>query len=340
MPEPAQKTLVERFISWPRVEDRLRRYPAIGRAFPLTLLRRHRDTPPYFCHYMGWRLGTWYNEALFQRLEELLLHVEPLPGWSGERSLLETPDYAAYWALVWQLQVGEHLCSVGTDVRCGNPGPDFSAEVNGTRLFVECYCYRKSFGIASFLEDVLMQIGPDIKLDHDYFMPFSLPSNDASTAFLDRALAPFLGAAQLQAWRDDLKRKWPIKISTPASSLVIYLDGDDFEVYDPNAVPQRTGEPQEYIPVFVREAISAKGNSNQLDRSRPNLVAANYLLSVEAQLALHLREINFCPILGPNIDGLTMSAAGIDQRLTRSDLVLLPSRPPRDPALEVVARPL
>ena len=44
----AQQILVERFLSWERVQERLQHYPAIQRNFPLDLLRRHRVTPPYF----------------------------------------------------------------------------------------------------------------------------------------------------------------------------------------------------------------------------------------------------------------------------------------------------
>ncbi len=53
MPEPAQRTLVERYLSWDLVSERLTRYEAIRRFFPLDLLRRHQDSPPYFCHYMA-----------------------------------------------------------------------------------------------------------------------------------------------------------------------------------------------------------------------------------------------------------------------------------------------
>src|SRR6185295_13003085 len=123
--------LVERFVSWDRVRERLNRYPAIARAFPLTLLERHLASPPYFCHYMTWRLGVW-GETTFPRLEELLAHAESLPGWEGESSMLETSDFAAFWPLVWQLQIGEHLSAVGTDVRCGNPGPDYAVTISGT----------------------------------------------------------------------------------------------------------------------------------------------------------------------------------------------------------------
>jgi len=341
MAVPAQRTLVERFISWDRVEERLARYEAIQRAFPLNLLRLHRDTPPYFCHYMAWRLGTWYNESLFARLDELLRRVESLPGWAGERSLLENPDFAAFWALVWQLQVAEHLCSVGSDVHCCNPGPDLSVQVDRRRLFVECYVFRKSFGLKLFLEDVLGHVGDDIRLDHDYCLPFSLPSNAATEAFLDDALRPFLDAAALERLRAKKQQRYPVIVSRPASTLVIYLDGDDDDNYDPTIVPSVTGDPEAHIAVILKEAVGQKTGANSLGAHRPNLVAVNYLLSTDAQLAFHLRGTGHGVELPESIDGFAVApGVGINERVIRSQLLLLKARDPRDPTLDAVATPI
>lgn len=71
-PNPSQRQLVHEFVNWGIVEQRLQRFPAIGRAFAMKYLRSHQDTPPYYCHYMAWRLGTWNSESLFARLVELL----------------------------------------------------------------------------------------------------------------------------------------------------------------------------------------------------------------------------------------------------------------------------
>lgn len=337
---PAQKVLVERFVSWDRIAKRLDRYESIRRAFPRDLLERHRNTPPYHCHYMTWRLGTWFNESLFARLNELLARAEGLPGWNRERGLLENPDFAAFWALVWQLQVAEHLCSVGSDVHWGNPGPDLSVMVGGRRLFVECYVFRKSFGVNLFLEEVLGRVGPDIKLDHDYCLPFSLPSDAATEAFLDKALRPFLDEAALVRLRAKARKQHPVVVVRPASTLVINLMGDDMEKYDPRIVPSVTGDPDAHIAVILTEAIGQKAGANQLEVHRPNLVAVNYLLSTDAQLAFNLRGLR--PVVVPeSIDGFAVApGVGIDGRLDRSQLVLVGSKTPRDPILEVVADPM
>lgn len=336
----SQRTLVERFISWPLVKQRLARYEAIARAFPLALLERHRESPPFFCHYMAWRLGTWVNEALIVRLEELLRHAERLPGWDHERGLLESAEYADYWSLMWQLQVAEHLAAVGSDVRWSRGGPDLSATINGDRLHVECYVYRKSFGIALFLEDVLHMLGNDIKFDHDYCLPFALPGGADTTNFLDKAMAPFLDPALLPRLREEARRRYPVLVSNPASTLVIYVEGDDADAYDPAIHQSGTGDPDAHVRVILREAVNAKAHSNQLANHHPNLVAVNFLVSADAQLAFHLRAIQPTVELPDPIDGVAIGAVGIDVSLQRSDLLLIKARDPLHPALRVVALPL
>jgi hypothetical protein len=337
--EPAQKTLVERFISWPLIEQRLKRYPAIARAFPLALLQKHRNTPPYFCHYMAWRLGVW-SEAPFPRLEELLLFAESLPKWDAERPLRESPDFSDFWSLVWLMQVAEYLSTVGVNVQWRGAGPDLSVDIHGTTIFVECVTYRKSFGLRSFLEEVLTPLGNDIRLGHNFFEPLSLPTDGARSDFLDKALTPFLDPAQLETLRTQARSRYPVRIIAPGSSLEIYLDGQDVSAYDPALDNLFTGDPEAYIAVILKEAVGNKRESNQLAKHRPNLLAVSYLLSAEAQVAFELREIKGSLDLGSSIDGVALSTVGIDEKLSRPRFILVANRSPLDPALRALAQPL
>jgi hypothetical protein len=339
---PTQQ-LVERFISWDRIRDRLGRYPAIARAFPLPLLLRHRTTSPYFCHYMAWRLGAWSTEALFERLEALLALAESLPNWEFEQPLLEDPDFSTYWSLLWQLQVAEHLLATGENVAWARSGPDLRADVAGQRLFVECYVYRKSFGLKEFLYEVLSKLGPDIRFDYDFFLQFSLPGNAETAAFLDRTFTPFLDEAALAELRTQARIRWPVVVSRPASTLVISLDDPDdiaCERFDPTVAPQHHGDPLGYVRVALEEAIRAKASSNDLANCRPNLLAVNYLLSTDLSAADNLRAIEEVPVtLPPSLDGVAIASFGINGRLTRNDLPLLAVVTPCPPSIEAVARP-
>ncbi len=116
------------------------------------------------------------------------------------------------------------------------------------------------------------------------------------------------------------------------------MEGPD-DAYDLTLDDRKTGDPGRYLEVIVREAIGNKQGSNLLGQHRPNLVAANYLLSTEAQAALMLRAVSGAVDLGDNLDGFAMSGAGIDARLDRTDLALVVSRPDWRGLLELVTAP-
>ena len=207
---PTQRQFVHRLINWERVESRLKCYPAIGRAFPVETLTKHCESPPYYCHYMSWRLGTWEDECNFQRLEEMLRCAEQLPDWKHERSLLVSTDFADFWSLIWQLQVAEHLCEVGTDVRWAKSGPDLSVKVGNKRWYVECYVPRKSFGLLRFLEELLQKLDPDVRTSYDMCLPFQLPQNADRNRFLDTILSPFRDCTYLEKAKEAAKKEWPV----------------------------------------------------------------------------------------------------------------------------------
>jgi hypothetical protein len=315
---------VRRFVDWELIDRRLSEYPAIGRAFDLDTLMGGSEKPPYYCHYMAWRLGTWESASLFARLEELLLHAESLPNWKYERPLLVSPDFADFWSLVWQLQVAEYLATIGSEVRWAKAGPDLSVVVSGERWFVECYAPRKSFGLLQFLEDLFERIDPAICIDYDLCMSFQLPNDSERVEFLGSVIAPFLTPAFLTEAKKAATKQYPVVLyEHPSSSLRVYINGDDINAHTSGVVPNTVGSPEGYIKVALREAANAKRKSNSLDRHRPNLVAVNFLLSRDYQLATSLRRTTRRPLnleVDPAIDALAVSVVGIDKRLTKESL--------------------
>ena len=322
---PAQHQLVNQLIDWALVRSRLNRYRAIKRTFPLTILQNRSESPPYYCHYMSWRLGTWLDESLFERLEELLCCAEVLPDWKHERrSLVGSADFAEFWSLLWQLQVAEHLCQIGTDVRWARSGPDLSVQIDSERWFVECYTYRKSFGLLSFLEELLLKIDSDVRVYHDLFLPFRLPRNSGREAFLNTILLPFLDPAYLESRKEQARQQYPVILYRhPNSSLRVYVEGSDIDAYEPGIIPHTGGDSENYLETALQEAVRAKQNSNKLEECRPNLLAVNYLLSVDFQVAESSPRTPAnltIPAIEPNIDALAVSTVGIDERLTREKL--------------------
>ena len=319
--EPAQRKFVHQLIDWKHIQSRCERDPAIGRAFPLETLKKGSESPPYYCHYMAWRLGTWEDESLFQRLEELLCCAEELPNWKHEKSLLSDADFSVFWLLVWQLQVAEHLCEVGKDIRWAASGPDLSVEVDGKRCFVECYTPHKSFGLLRFLEELLQKLDPDLCTSYDLCLPSQLPQNKDRNQFLDNILHPFRNPMYLEKAKEDAKKEYPVVIyEDPACSLHIYVKGEDVDAYMPGIVPNQTGNPESYFELVLKEAVNAKKCSNDLKNHHPNLLAVNYLLNEDFQVAgalPHRVQSLTLPRIDPNIDALAVSAVGIDERLTR-----------------------
>lgn len=323
-PNPAQRQLVHEFIDWKIVEQRLQRFPAIGRAFPIKRLRSRQESPPYYCHYMAWRLGTWTDESPIHRLEELLRCAEALPNWKHEKSLLLSFEFDVFWSLVWQLQVAEYLCEVGSDVRWAAAGPDLSVVVNNNRWFVECYTPRKSFGLLLFLTELLERLDSAIHTSYDLCMRFHLPLNSKRSEFLDAILSPFLVPSYLEDAKNAATKKYPVLLFTdPSSSLRVYVEGADVDAYTPGIIQNQVGSPEAYLKVVLREAVQAKQGANGLDRHRPNLVAVNFLLSTDYQLAISSpRPVGWREEFETEhgVDALSVSVLGIDRRLTKRAL--------------------
>lgn len=319
--QPAQRELVHQLIDWNRIGSGHERYPAIRQTFPRETMEKGCEKPPYYCHYMAWRLGTWTDESLFQRLEELLGRASTLANWENERSLISDSDFSTFWSLVWQLQVAEHLHEIGEDVCWAKSGPDLSVLVGDKRWYVECYTYQKSFAPLNFLEELLERIDPAIRIEYDRCLPFSLPSGTAREQFLHDVLVPFLDPAYLAKHKKDAEREYPVVLfRDPGSSMHVFVEGSDAHAYIPGRVPNRVGDPESYLEIALREAVRAKRNSNDLARHHPNLVAVNYLLSADYQLAESSRRTSSLSENDSNIDVLTASAVGIDERLTREKL--------------------
>ena len=335
-----------RLINWDRIKSRLICYPAIERAFPIETLTKQCESPPYYCHYMSWRLGAFYNESIFQRLEQLLCCAEALNDWESERNMLTTGEFADFWSLCWQLQVAEHLCAVGTDVRWNKSGPDLSVQVGNKRWYVECYTPRKSFGLLEFIKEVLQKLDLAVETEYNLCLPFRLPQNTCRNKFLDKILNPFLDSGYLAKAKEDAKASYPVILynepkDDPDNPLYIYVDGDDGNAYAPGIVPDQVGDTKSYVELALREVVTNKRDSNALGEKHPNLLAVNFLLNMDFQVAYMLSDrlqIPALPDISPNIDALAVSIVGIDEQLTKEKLkVIIRSELVEDDSLKQIA---
>ena len=261
------------------------------------------------------------------RLDQLLCCAENLPNWKHEQSLLNTAEFGDFWSLLWQLQVAEYLGRVGTDVCWNKSGPDLSVKICNIRWYVECYLCHKSFGLLRFVEEVLREIDPAICVSYDLCLPFTLPQNKDRNQFLYSIFTPFLNSKYVENAKADAKREWPVLLyQDQNSSLRIYVKGDDSDSYMPGVIPDSVGNPKYYLELILKEAVNAKKDSNNLKGHHPNLLAVNYLLSEDYQFANASSQRMRTPALpqiGPNIDVLAASTAGIDEHLTKDKLKIM-----------------
>lgn len=320
---------MSRDIDWDLVQDRLSDLPAIASSFPIEMLRSCEEVQPYHCHYMAWRL-VHLHLAQLGRIDELIAMGASFDGWKFERNLLSDPDFAAFWSFLWQLQVAEFLASRKYRVSWQKSGPDLVAKGADQLVFVECYCYRKSFGVYLFLEEALRAIHPQLRITRQSFLPFTLPHDRLGvSALLDECLEPLLEDAYLAAKLEETTRRWPVVLrpATERGKFVIYLEGD-LAKYDPSVLPQGHGEPSGTLATALREVVNAKSGSNSLSNNHPNLVAANFLVNPDVQVASWVRVAPAIS-LPDSIDALGYGAVGIDDTITaeRMSLVARPGHP-------------
>lgn len=324
-----QAQLVERSLDWDLVRARMDQFNAIARVFPIDVLRAAAKSEPYYCHPIAWRLGTWRTDTLLTRIDDLLRIAEALPNWRKEKSLIRGLDFADFWSLLWQLQAAEYL----QERRCSpswiGSGPDFEVTTDSGKAYVECYVYRKSFGVAEFLDELVRASCPDAYLLRDHCLPFQIPAENRAQR-ISTFLAPLLDAESLENKRFEARQSYPVVVSSlEGTSLRLVLGTNDSSNYEPASGATLTGNPDSYLSVALREAVQAKSESNGLRSHRPNLLLINFLLSTDAQIAIHRARSLARALpdqeLPDSIDAAAISTAGIDERLTNAALDLLPS---------------
>jgi hypothetical protein len=277
-------------------------------------------------------MGTWRTDALLMRIDDLLRVGEALPNWKKEKALLRGRDFADFWSLLWQLQVAEYLQERRCSPSWVGSGPDFEVTTDYGQAYVECYVYRKSFGVEAFLDELVRASCPDAYLLRDHCLPFQIPIEKRAQT-ISTFLAPLLDTERLEAKRREALHSYPIVLSTlDGTSLGLVLGSSDTSNYAPDSGATLTGDPDSHLSIALREVVKAKSDSNALESHRPNLLLVNFVLSADAQMAIHrARSLARPPPnteLPDSIDAAAISTAGIDERLTNAALHLIASSSP------------
>ncbi len=335
---PAQQVLVQKHLDWGRVEKRLEKFHNIQGYFPKAVLEKGINKPPYYCHYMAWRLGAWPDgcEKLFEYFDKLLGIASGLENWESEfKSLQGSHDFAEFWSLLWQLQVAQFFLKSG-DVCWNKKGPDITVKTEHDIFYVECYTYRRSFGMECFIDELMRKVDGNIHVKHQTNLPFKLPGGNERSLFLDELFRPCLDPEFLEKKWKEAQKSWPVYFHIPFNieNFYVYLEGAT-DAYAPGS--NAGGDSKCYLEDAIKKGVDAKKNSNSLDSNRPNILAINYLLSSDYQIACSaltaMDEKKLGIDFGKSLDAVLLASCGIDCELLASNSLSMLTRWPK-----VVAR--
>lgn len=257
MKEPSYLPIIQNKLDWEKVRERLSRYPYIARFYPLESLQACSDKPPFYCHYLGWRLGTWINESHFEAFNHLLEKCSGLPGWNKNTRIPIGCEFSNFWSFIWELQVAYYFAfHLGLHTEWLDSGPDFRIFTGSEHFFVECTTYQKSFGLEAFIDEVFMFVDPKIIVRHIPCIKSSLPKNNQIAEFLDELYRPYCDSSYLPSKIAEARKKSPVFLPVPKSvegSLYIYFEDDDVQsVNNDEALKLHLmGDPLDYATYFL-----------------------------------------------------------------------------------------
>lgn len=327
---PAHKIFIDQYLDWEKVQERLVQYKHIAHHYSIEFLENCSSKPPYYCHYLAWRLGTWRSENLFEFLDNLLSNGALLNHWVNNKNLLRSCNFDDFWGLIWQLQIAKFFCNKKeVNVEWMPSGPDLQVSMGDKDLFVECYTYRKSFAVKAFIEELFHHIDQRIMIRHTPCTLFSLPKDNDIEAFLHKLFKPYLDPEFLKGKLKEAQVEHPILLPIPnfADNLSIYVEGNDQRNYTPGNLPMGAGDPEKYLTHAIKEALNNKRYSNQLRSHHPNLFAVNYLLDQDFQMAMNRqKDLGLkmpSPDFGCTFDMVLLCTCGIDEIPSKNNFYLM-----------------
>jgi hypothetical protein len=327
--EPAQKILVRKYLNWGTVKTRLAKYTNIAKLFPLQELQKCSEKAPFYCHYLGWRLGTWKTEEWFEFFDRLLEFGINLPGWDRCRLSPNVCVFENFWGFIWELQTANFFANYPSVEKTEwlRTGPDIKVKIESHEFFVECTTYRKSFGLEEFISELFRCISQEIRVEHIPCLKFSLPKNNEIGTFLDDLFSPYLDPSFLSRKIEEAQHHSPIILPVPstAENFYVYLENQNApdQDYPLLLTLSNAGDPAAYLEDALNKSIKNKAKGNHLRENRPNLLMINLLLGNDWQLAKALRPMPK-PKFGEPFDGVLFTACSIDSIPTLQNSYIYP----------------
>jgi hypothetical protein len=240
-----------------------------------------------------------------------------LGGWRQQR-VPKDCKFESFWSFIWELQEARLFEeNVAPSIEWMDSGPDLKVVLDDAALFVECTVYRKSFASEEFINELLGRLHPGLRAAHSPFLALNLPNN-AVAGFLNDVFEPFLDPGFLSKRLAEASRRSPLDLSylRGVENFYVYLEFDGSKEKNPDQPWNATGNPEAYLRDVASEVLGKKRGSNRLKEFHPNLLAVNFLLDKDAQLAAMLRGGSFQleeQDLGDTYDGIFLTACGINE---------------------------
>jgi hypothetical protein len=302
---------------------------------PQELTEISHNEPPWFCHGLAFRMATFSDDSdyIFERLETLLELAGNAVGWQNEYA--NWNNLADHWAkkwdrfhqFLWLLQCYEFFFQRGLNVsfpaHTMQAKPDLLIKGDEqAELYAECFFYSKWWPREFYLEHLLRKIDENLAIKRTYNVVYEPSSNPfSSDNQLTNALEQLEGVLtpeRLEQLRAAAQLAQPQTVCE-IGDIRILLEGEG--EYQPSS--NAHGDPDYSLPVYLKEIITAKKNSNNLNGSRPNMVMVN-ALGLDFQFSLPENPVQGAAIteLPCSLDEVWISACGIDGRLETCQQVL------------------
>jgi hypothetical protein len=283
---------------------------------------------PWFCHGLAFRMATYSDASddLFNRWETLLKLAQQADGWLAEYAYWS--NAADHWAkkwdkfhhFLWLLQCYEYFSrrdlSVSFPASNHEAKPDLLIERQGQEvLYAECFFYSKWWPREEYLGEILYLIDENLSIKRTYNVghdpsnnPFA--SGDQFIIVLDH-LTIALTQVKLAELQAAAQQASPQKVCE-IGGFTILLKGEGECQPSQNA----HGDPSYSLPVYLKEIIAAKKDSNNLKGSRPNIVMVNGLgLDFQFSLTKDFVQAPLITELPCSLDEVWIFACGINEKL-------------------------
>jgi hypothetical protein len=335
------KVLIERALDNSADEERyLRRLKSNPKladlgCVPDSLNEIANNQQPWFCHGLAFRMATYSDSSddLFNRWEGLLAGAETAEGWTNEYVEWRQPNdhwakrWDRFYQFLWLLQCYEYLSECGHTVSFPlsgtEPKPDLLVvRADGSQMFVECYFYTKWWAHEHFIEDLLGAIDRNLIVKRTHNIGFTPKDNPMSGNSCD-PFVKMLAELEESSTQENLDvLRAAAGYTSPQlvrniGAFSVWIEGSG--KYQPSH--NAHGARSDSWPIFEKEIINAKSNSNGLRAHHPNLVMVNGL-GLDFQHSFDGR--NQDAVLPPSLDEIFIFNCGIDDKIENCNPFKLP----------------